>query len=316
MKRWILLLVFLGMLSWAIPAAEPKATLQFRHGDVIAFLGGGDVAAAQFTAHLESLITFQAAGKNLRFRNFGWEGDTVFEQPRDFGFPALIDRVQKVKPNLIFVQYGRGEALQGKRSVADFRKVYGDFVGKLSGIGKVLLVTPPPFETPEEPLPNVALRNAALAEYVQAIRDLGKEKELPVLDLFETFADTNQTPLKLTSDGLQLTPKGHALVAQALARLCGFNSATPRAGEVSGSGEWPNSSFEKLRQAIIAKNRLWFDFSRPQNWAFLGGDRVTQPSSRDHRDPNKRWFPEEMEQFPNLIAQKEEQIWKMAEAMQ
>jgi hypothetical protein len=63
---------------------------------------------------------------------------------------------------------------------------------------------------------------------------------------------------------------------------------------------------------IRAKNRLWERYRRPQNWAFLAGDRVSQPSSRDWRDPNKRWFPEEMEQFVPLIEQKEKEIWELA----
>jgi hypothetical protein len=69
---------------------------------------------------------------------------------------------------------------------------------------------------------------------------------------------------------------------------------------------------EALRQAIVSKNRLWERYRRPQNWAFLAGDRVTQPSSRDWRDPSKRWFPEEMEQFVPLIERKEKEVWDLA----
>ena len=68
---------------------------------------------------------------------------------------------------------------------------------------------------------------------------------------------------------------------------------------------------EQLRQLIVAKNRLWFHYYRPQNWAFLAGDRTNQPSSRDHIDRNKRWFPEELEQFLPLIAAKEQEIAKL-----
>ncbi|MGZ8940040.1 MAG: hypothetical protein ACXW32_12580, partial [Limisphaerales bacterium] len=71
---------------------------------------------------------------------------------------------------------------------------------------------------------------------------------------------------------------------------------------------WSDAKLEKLRQLIISKNRLWFDYWRPQNWAFLAGDRTEQPSSRDHRDPKLRWFPKEMERFLALIADKENEI--------
>jgi hypothetical protein len=49
------------------------------------------------------------------------------------------------------------------------------------------------------------------------------------------------------------------------------------------------------------------------NWAFLGGDRIEQPSSRDHRDPKIRWFPIEMEQFVSLIREEELNISRLAQ---
>ena len=66
--------------------------------------------------------------------------------------------------------------------------------------------------------------------------------------------------------------------------------------------------YEQARQAILRKNRLWFDYWRPMNWAFLAGDRTEQPSSRDHRDPSMRWFPKEMQEFLPLIQEKESEI--------
>lgn len=31
-----------------------------------------------------------------------------------------------------------------------------------------------------------------------------------------------------------------------------------------------------MKEAIVEKNRLWFDCWRPANWSFVYGDRVTQ----------------------------------------
>ena len=67
-----------------------------------------------------------------------------------------------------------------------------------------------------------------------------------------------------------------------------------------------------LRQLITAKNRLWFNYWRVQNWAFLAGDRTEQPSSRDHLDRTRRWFPAEREKFLPLIEKKEQEIWALA----
>jgi hypothetical protein len=81
------------------------------------------------------------------------------------------------------------------------------------------------------------------------------------------------------------------------------------------TGSLSDAREEKLRQLIGEKNRLWFNYYRPQNWAFLAGDRISQPSSHDFRDPTKRWFPDEMQQFLPLIAAKEEAIWTLAKEL-
>jgi hypothetical protein len=75
-------------------------------------------------------------------------------------------------------------------------------------------------------------------------------------------------------------------------------------------------SLTPLRQLIREKSRLWFNYYRPQNWAFLAGDRINQPSSRDHLNQEKRWFPAEMEEYLPLISAKEREIWMMAQAWQ
>lgn len=76
-----------------------------------------------------------------------------------------------------------------------------------------------------------------------------------------------------------------------------------------------NKALVPLTDLIAAKNRLWFHYYRPQNWAFLAGDRTNQPSSRDHLDPSKRWFPEELEKFVPLIDAKDAEIWALAKKL-
>jgi hypothetical protein len=71
---------------------------------------------------------------------------------------------------------------------------------------------------------------------------------------------------------------------------------------------------EALRLAVVEKNRLWFDYWRPMNWAFLGGDRTFVPSSHDHNDPSVRWFPAEMEKFVPLIERAEARVQELARA--
>lgn len=276
---------------------------QLRDQDVVAFIGGGDVAAAQHTGHLESLLV--ASFPMVRFRNFGWEGDTVFAQPRDFNFPPLLDHLRKAGVTVAVVQFGRAEALTD--APADFTSAYKKLIGEINAAVKTLiLVTPVPFEKAGAPLPDLTKRNTQLKAMADTIQEIGKEKNLLVVDLYSALEKKSK---RITDDGLQLTAFGHAIVARAFVQELGLASEVRPAAR----GEWQSTKLEAVRQAVIAKNKLWFHYWRPQNWAFLGGDRIEQPSSRDHRDSKVRWFPSEIEKFAELIAAEEREITKLGE---
>ena len=284
------------------------APISFAANDVVAFVGGSDVAAVQHFGHLESLLAIQHKG--VRFRNFGWEGDTVFERPRDFGFPSLLSNLQKAGVTVVVLQFGRGEGLD-TRTVKEFGEAYKKLLDELvPKFSTVILVTPVPFEKGEGLTPDLSQRNPRLAEHAKVIRELAHERSLPLIDLFGEAI--KRSGPRLTSDGLQFTPAGQSVAAKLFVRQAGAVDLAARVRDANEKGVWPDPKLEKVRQAVIAKNRLWFDYSRPQNWAFLGGDRTTQPSSRDHRDPKVRWFPGEMERFLPLIAEAEKRIEEAA----
>jgi hypothetical protein len=295
-KKPALILFLLLILSASRAAAE---LLSLSSNDVVAFVGAGDVSAAQFSGHLESILTRAAPG--ARFRNFGWEGDTVFAQPRDYNFPPLTNHLRNARATVIIVQFGRMEAFAPADERKQFSGAYESLLTNLLSISpRVILVTPIPFENPAAPLPDVTVRNEELKTISRYITRTATERNLPLVDLFSVLQNAAES---LTEDGVQITPRGHALVAQAFARE--LSLPVPA---LSPTNTWTAPHLEELRQLIISKNRLWFDYWRPQNWAFLGGDRTEQPSSRDHRDPKIRWFPTEMKKFTTLIAEKERQI--------
>jgi len=110
----------------------------------------------------------------------------------------------------------------------------------------------------------------------------------------------------------QLAPYNAAARALALRRDWSFVDATaaPLATALTETLGFATSPSPRPRLATLVrrKNMLWFHYWRPQNWAFLHGDRSEQPSSHDHRDPTKRWFPEEMKQWLPLVAAREKEI--------
>ena len=70
----------------------------------------------------------------------------------------------------------------------------------------------------------------------------------------------------------------------------------------------------RLHQALDVPVGL-IDNAWGPNWAFLYGNRQTQPSSRSHTDRGYRWFPEEIQTIPSLLGSSDEEIWKRAQVL-
>jgi len=310
-----LLLAFL--LTSTARAAEPW----LKKDDVVALVGGEDMVALAEEGWLETLVTWAQPQDRIRWRSLAWEGDTVFEQRRDLNYPTLETQLDRMGATVVICQFGKMESFAGKEGVAAFTEAYGKLIERFSGEKKrrIALVLPPrfgPLEKDAAPLllPDLTHRNADVAAYVDAIRTMATKHDALVLEPDRWRNGTVGPPV--TRDGVHYTvsrsghPAGHGQF------WCGIELAT-------GLGAPPNLEEPRhelhpkmlaITPAIAAKNRLWFHYTRPQNWAFLAGNRTNQPSSRDHKDPTKRWFPEEMEQWVPLIEAKEQEIWKLAAA--
>ncbi len=73
----------------ALKRPEPFVDGRFRleRGDVVAFLGGSDVSAAQHAGHLEALLAVKYCGLDVDFRNFGWEAIRCLHRRATWVFP-------------------------------------------------------------------------------------------------------------------------------------------------------------------------------------------------------------------------------------
>ena len=304
----------------------------FKKGDVIALVGGEDMVAMSEYGYLELLLTRALPEHRLKFRNLAWEGDTVFEQRRDLNFPPLEAQLEQVGATVVLCQFGQMESLAGKEKLPEFVAAYEKLIARMSGGGKrrIVVVSSTRPETKEP---------AHLGDangYSAAARDLAKKKGVEFLDLFTKVRDGHESEA-LTHDAIHLNAVGlwlaarHMMIELAIIGVSANPARTIAEKERELTGPYPNplfgiggvgrasekgdltpDEFETFRQLIRAKNRLWFDYWRVQNWAFLAGDRTEQPSSRDHVDRTKRWFPAEREQFLPLIDAKEQEIWTLA----
>src|SRR5207248_2219892 len=216
---WLVALVGVGQAKAgeASAAAQPApfhdGHFSLAQGDVVAFVGGADVQAAQHPGHLEALLAAGYHGLGLRFRNFGWEGDTVHARQRDVNFPPLEEHLRRARATVIVLQFGRSEALGGRDGLASFVTDYERLLDECGQqTSRLVLVTPPPFEKGGGLLPDLSLRNVDLAEYADAIRRLAHRRNLVLVDVFADLGGANHREPRLTADGLQLSARGQALV--------------------------------------------------------------------------------------------------------
>lgn len=305
MRLLLCLLLLLNSLAFAgEPLLKPK--------DVIAIVGGEDMVVQGEFGFLETLLQRAFPKHQLTLRSLAWEGDTVFEQHRDLNYPTLEAQLDRMSATVVLAQFGQSESLRGKERLPEFIDAYKKLISRLDG-GKrrrVMVIEPnvlAPFPARDEAgVPAVPDSQA----YAMAIEEMCEK--LGVTYLHNVISDFGLNPSLVLRDGMHLNPSGQGLIASGIAydlRGSDAGSSTDFSGITDKK---PSPEMEKLREMVVSKNRLWFHYTRPQNWAFLAGDRTNQPSSRDHIDRTKRWFPEELERFLPMIDAKDKEIWDFA----
>ena len=263
-------------------------------GDTVAFAGGTDVVKQQEESSLETLLTRMARGRKIRFRNVAWQADTVYRRQRPRNFGTQLDLLLRINATIVVAAFGQMEALDGKERLPEFIQAYETLLDEYARrTDKIVLVTPRPFGHPRDlpHVPDLRKHNGVVAAYAAAIAKLAGNRGYPCVDLSKTSVPTR--------DGVHLTMAGQRQVAGVM--------ASQLLGRVVPGGE-----LTALRREIRAKNRLWEQHWRPTNWSFVYGNRQHVPSSRDHVDPSKRWFPGELAGILPVIEEAERKIHEMA----
>ena len=294
-------LVLLPLILCAAPPQPWDGRFVLHSGDTVVTLGDTNAEAMRHFGYLETSLQLTFPGAKARFRNLAWQADTIFRQQRPRNFGDLPTHLRDVKASIIFLHFGRAEAI-AKHSVSDFINTYSPLVESLMPITpRLVLVVPFPFEAPaSEHLPDLRPQNALLAEYAQLIHSLAELHGIMIVDLFTAFRRQAKSGQRLTRDGVRLTEAGQRKVAKAI-------TASMRLS-------WNEN--DELRSAIVARNQLWYRYWRPTNWAFLRGNRSHVPSSRDHTNNTRRWFPEEIQALTPIIGKADSHIAELATATQ
>ena len=257
--------MFATLLASLALAAPPA--FELKDGDRVVWIGNTLVEREQRYGYWETALLAAFPDKNITFRNLGWSGDTVFGDARAGfdtpakGFERLVKLTLELKPTVIFVSYGTNESFEGESGLEKFEKGLNKLLNALKPSGaRVVLFTPLAIEAAKSDL-----RNQRLKMYSQAIRNVATAREYSLVDMFEVslqvFEEGSKSAHKpvWTDNGIHLNESGYM-------RFIAFFLGPPH--DVMSS-KWS----QDLRQAVIAKNQLFFYKWRPQNETYLFGFR-------------------------------------------
>lgn len=287
--------VMLGLAT----SGQAQSRFALAKDDIVVFAGGTNMLHLQQAGHLETMLTHQFASARPKFRDWSWEADTVFRQGsvierwRKDGFGGRDDQIKRLGSTVVIAQFGRLESMAGPKGLDEFTMAYEQLIDAFKRQAKtVVLVTPTPFEKPASPLiPDLTKHNVDLAEYVKSIANVAEKRKLVFVDLF------TKAELRLTDNGMHVTADAQPIVAREIARQLGIPVPV-------------RADLEPLRQAVIEKHRLWYDYWRPANWKLLYGDDARRVFTRGGK--NYIPFKEEWKKLIPLIAQAEQRVWQIA----
>jgi len=286
------LLCFALLLSCLARAEE----FSFREGDTVVFIGNTFVERAQQFGYLETELALAAGVTEVRFRNLGWSGDTVFGTARSYfgppkeGFDRLKNDLTAIKPTVVMVCYGAVAAFEGEKKKDEFIAGYGlllDMIQGATGAREVILLSPPPAETLPAPMPKMTEQNGRLKIYRNAIRELAAKRGLRFADLFEAMNGSSEG---LTENGLHFGEKGYAVVAPKLVEAMGLKALSLKSEQRDG-----------LREKIMEKNKLFFQQWRPSNETYL----------RLFRKHEQGQNAKELDEFDAIIVSREAEIMEL-----
>jgi outer membrane protein assembly factor BamB len=290
-------------------ATEPEAPLEvepskkvvvtFEGGDRVVLLGNTFIERDANYGHIETLLTAAISNKDVTFRNLGWSGDSVYGHSRSYfgppeeGFNRLKAHLELIKPTVVVLNYGAVAAFEGEAGLPKFIEGYGkllDMVAQTTG-ARLVLLTPPPCETLEAPLPDMTAQNERLSVYRDAIQALAKKRKIGFADLFGTLGEGKiKHDSHRTENGVHFTEEGYAAIAPAVLESLGIQAPALQADHAAA-----------LRSTVNEKNQLFFYRWRPQNETYLRG-------FRKHEQGNNA---KEIPMFDPLVAAKDKEIGEL-----
>lgn len=207
-----LLLAAAVLTATSVFAGAAAGAGSLRPRDVVALVGGEDMVASWDYGYLEYLLLRQLPEFELQFRSLTKEGDTAFQQVRDFNYPVLEKQLTDIGATVVVVQVGLMESLRGRDGVAEFERAAEAMIERL-GAGRnrrVIIVGPTPVPAGSP----IAKRFAAQEAYRDAVVRLAHRKELPII----VPGENRKFGAEDFRNGVHLNERGHFTFAAELGK--------------------------------------------------------------------------------------------------
>jgi lysophospholipase L1-like esterase len=289
------------------PAQKP---FEFKDGDRIVWLGSTLVEREQRYGYWETALLAANADKKITVRNLGWSGDTVHGEARgrfDFAnpdacFKQLVNLTLELKPTVIFICYGTNESFEGKEGLPKFEKGLNKLLDALKATNaRIVLFTPLPFE-----FQNYADRNTMLKEYAAVIQKVAEKRDLLVADVGARIDSRRRNTMAvlppITENGMHLSESGYKATDEDFLAALGIR---PWDADATALERWRTLNTTELRNAVIAKNELFFHRWRPENETYLFGFRKHEQGKN----------AKEVAEFDPLVTKAEEEIEKIRKTL-
>lgn len=235
----VLSAIFTACLAVSSSQAQTTDTIKIQKGQKIAFLGD-----------TITQVGWEKPGGYVRLviDGFDFVGLKIIPAPVGNNNNTSHDMVHRVekdvmprKPDWMTLSCGLYDVSRGSGGVdfETYKNNITSIVNKAQAAGiKVMILTTTVFNEDDNPT------NQKLDLYNEFLRELAREKNLPLADINESFlkAIKSKTPDAsgnvLTTDGILLNPEGNMLMARSILEAFGV----PRAQLDKWEAEWRNSS--------------------------------------------------------------------------
>lgn len=287
------------------PTGTPEES-PVRPGDRISIVGNTFAERMQLDGQFESALHAAFPSHRLSVRNFGWSGDEVALQPRPYNFVGMEEWLSRHGTDVLIACFGMNESFSGYEGLAEFQRDLESWLdtqlaARYNGNTppRIILVSPIAHENLGPPLPDGEDRNFILDRYVQIMRQVAGKKGAYFIDLFDPTRDAMAASDEpMTINGIHMNESGYRFVTCEMLAELDVPIRSQDAIAVESAAE-----HEALRQAVLRKNRLFFQRWRPVNTEYVYG--------RRHEPFGSKNFPEEMARLDELIEQAEKKIWSL-----